>query len=858
MSQATDIYLIESLWPDLKVKRQLGSGLFGSVYEVRTEGLVDQDFNFENLSSQQTGPQEDLSLEAAVRNAGNQLPQPERYAIRVLTLPRSLAAGKELARDLNLSRPQDLAAYYKDLVQGVQEEIRQLQDLQFDSPFLKILDYKALKQLQGPGWHVLIRTEFLPSLSAYKPLEETLYTLQNSEAENPEGLEKTSSGPEAFSPSQALALSRDISQALAALHARNLAYGPLLPSRIFREGDYDYKLGGLPLSGLTGSVLARTGVGAWPAPVKVYLAPELADGYPASPASDIFSLGLLLLQLLSPQDFATYLRTKLSASSGDKQGQAGHLPMPHLEADLPDFAEVLAKATAIDPQDRYTSLEAFQKDLQALGQSLEDYLDKPADNVSRPTSIPQERDLVSPDQEALADQDGEAAEAAEVHNTAFSLGENHTLASDSPFAYQEDTHSQELEVYYQARQDAQTYEGLSAEEAWNAGSIHEPSNDSSHEQVWDPEDFPEDEVGYSPTELESLAARPERREVPEEVAAAREETSKRGQAQATLSENSSTPIVKARPAAKSASDTARAGESTPQDAKDGQRRWLLPLLIILSVAALAALIYFGYLFLQNKQPADVKPQAGLEQSGDQPASPTDSEQPAQADHGQTPEDTSGESLAPAASENNTSSTPETEPSAESDQDLEPEQAVDTDQEGPDQKTSPASDSQDLLQPKEALASLQQITRSLARPLNQVQSIRAQLQTQLTRAWQALLTTQAEKAAEEEATKAETSDEENPEVTTEESRGKTDEPNASEPANEPSVTEEASQAADSQPSEQAAGTTYVVQNGDILYTILYNRYGAYEEVVDRVLAVNPQIENINNLPTGLEIFLPDLD
>ena len=147
MSQATDIYLIESLWPNLKVKRQLGSGLFGSVYEVRTEGLVDQDFNLADQSRPQTGTQEDLSLETAVRNAQNQPPRPERYAIRVLTLPRSLAAGKELARDLNLTQPQDLAAYNKDLVQGVQEEIRQLQDLQFDHPFLKILDYKALKQL---------------------------------------------------------------------------------------------------------------------------------------------------------------------------------------------------------------------------------------------------------------------------------------------------------------------------------------------------------------------------------------------------------------------------------------------------------------------------------------------------------------------------------------------------------------------------------------------------------------------------------------------------------------------------------------------------------------------------------------
>lgn len=864
MSQATDIYLIESLWPDLKVKRQLGSGLFGSVYEVRTEGRDDSD----------------------------------RFAIRVLTLPRSLAAGKELARDLNLSQPQDLAAYYKDLVQGVQEEICQLQDLQFDSPFLKILDYKALKQLQGPGWHVLIRTEFLPSLSAYKPLEETLYALQASDPSRQADLEESASSLEAFSPNQALALSRDISQALTALHAHNLAYGPLLPSRIFRQGTFDYKLGGLPLSGLTGSLLARTGVGAWPVPVKVYLAPELADGYPASPASDIFSLGLLLLQLLSPQDFEVYLRTKISDLSENKEAQAHPLSMPHLQAALPDFAEVLSKATAPDPKDRYASLEDFQEDLQSLGQSLEDYLDAPEDLQDPATSLPEERDLVS---HPLEEQDL-VSQASEDWDLVGRPQEDRDLVSQ--FSEARDLFGQpSKDLADQDEEGEEAYVALGPTVQGQPLDQDMPSAypEAPYQQVRE-EDGGD---GYSPADFERLAVGAEPGEASEAFDPVTEAVHKRGQAYPNRPEaSSSAPRTSTHSVASSSSEPISARELSHKEKTPGQRRWLLSLLITLSVAALAALLYFGYLFLQDKQPESLKPQGSVEESDHAEDSPSAPDPLANADPAQASKTTANETPAPAASKDTSTSettasetpapvaskdTPTSEitasetpvPAASKDaptntpteastklQAIMTEQADKGTQEGSDQKASPATDSQNQVQAEEALASLDQVTGALTKPLKQIQSIRSQLQAQIVKSWQAFRMPQpekrtGEKAAKEETPKEETvkpeeSAEEKPEVGAEKSTEKMQEPTASEATSEPSATEGATQAADPQPSQQPAGTTYVVQNGDILYTILYKHYGAYEAVVDRVLAVNPQIENINNLPTGLEIFLPDLD
>ncbi|MDD7401477.1 MAG: tail protein X [Eubacteriales bacterium] len=773
MSQATDIYLIESLWPDLKVVRQLGSGLFGSVYEVSTEGLVHTD-RPQDLS----GHSGDLSLEDAVELRQTQPASSERYAIRVLTLPRNVAAGQDIARDLGISNPQDLAAYYKDLVQGIQEEIHQLQDLQFDSPFLKILDYKALKQLQGPGWHVLIRTEFLPSLSAYKPLEETLFALQNTDSDLSADLDQSAANLEAFQASEALALSRDISQALSALHAHNLTYGPILPSRIFRQGPYSYKLGGLPISGLIGTIAIRTGPETWPVPLKVYLSPELAQGGPPSQASDIFALGLLLLQLVSPQDFEAYLRRKISPDEADHASPEADLAMPHLQAVLPDFAQALTKATATDPKDRYPSLEEFQKDLQAVGESLEDYIDQQEAEASSDSLVPDIEVSKQENTEEEAEDDTQFVER-EDRNPAMEA------AVPSQALDQPNDREIELEDLAEDLEDASTSQASQAE--------------LSPDSVWTAETYPEDaDVVYRPIEPapldEAIDQKPRRTSIPPD------------------------PPTPDKPSAY-AVDSAK-------DARPSQHRWLLPLLVILCLVALAAVLYVGYIFLR----ADSAGKAPI-------TTPTQQEKTSTSNSGQDQtqlasstesSDPSLKETAPRASsktsEPSTSSVPQIgEVGGQTDQPDQPEQ----------------------VQTEETLESLHELTEKLTRSLRQLQASRKQLGTQLAKSWQAFLASQGgevpsveESQGEEEETQGE-----------EKIRTTSESETSREEVTQTSATVEAA---------KPTGSTYVVQNGDILYTILYRHYGAYEAVVDRVLAVNPQIENINNLPTGLEIFLPDLD
>jgi eukaryotic-like serine/threonine-protein kinase len=90
-----------------------------------------------------------------------------------------------------------------------------------------------------------------------------------------------------------------------------------------------------------------------------YIAPELLAGSPATIASDVYSIGILLYHLVT-----------LDFPSRDTRDEA--IPLSDRRPDLPvSFAWIVSRALAQVPSDRYQSTGEMQKDLVlAIGPAL--------------------------------------------------------------------------------------------------------------------------------------------------------------------------------------------------------------------------------------------------------------------------------------------------------------------------------------------------------------------------------------------------------------------------------------------------------------------------------------------------------
>ncbi len=106
-----------------------------------------------------------------------------------------------------------------------------------------------------------------------------------------------------------------------------------------------------------------------------YMAPEVAEGVPASPASDLYSLGVLLYELLTgnvPYDSDTPISIALKHARD---------PIPSVRAANPGvpkaFEAVIVKALQKEPENRFRSAKAMLNDLRAVREGL---------NLSKPVT----------------------------------------------------------------------------------------------------------------------------------------------------------------------------------------------------------------------------------------------------------------------------------------------------------------------------------------------------------------------------------------------------------------------------------------------------------------------------------------
>lgn len=178
-----------------------------------------------------------------------------------------------------------------------------------------------------------------------------------------------------MTPALALDVTREILEGLAFAHEKGVAHRDLKPANVFllrgRDGSEHVKLLDFGLARVVSAkgaeddevTLTKRGV-VFGTPS--YMSPEQAAGTPADERSDVYSLGVLLFEMLAGRrPFVGETRAEVLR---------GHLadPLPRLASVRPelraheDLVELLDRATAKTPSDRYRDASAMLKALEAL------------------------------------------------------------------------------------------------------------------------------------------------------------------------------------------------------------------------------------------------------------------------------------------------------------------------------------------------------------------------------------------------------------------------------------------------------------------------------------------------------------
>lgn len=167
-----------------------------------------------------------------------------------------------------------------------------------------------------------------------------------------------------LAPDRVHALVTQLARALQAIHAAGIVHGDLTPQNVMLRSD-----GSVVLSdfGIARSLHAETDLVATAAPAErigtpFYLSPEQARGEPVSPASDLYSLGVMLYEMLTGS--RPYHADSLELLLALHQGA----PTPRLPASQSEWQPMLDRLMAKQPAERYPGAAALLADLARLAQ----------------------------------------------------------------------------------------------------------------------------------------------------------------------------------------------------------------------------------------------------------------------------------------------------------------------------------------------------------------------------------------------------------------------------------------------------------------------------------------------------------
>lgn len=267
-------------------------------------------------------------------------------ALKVITVPPN-SSGLEAALSDGMDR-NSASLYFRDCVKELNREIALMSKLKGHSNIVSYEDHDVFQHEDGVGWDILIRMELLTPITRY---------LKDNRI---------------FSHREVVQLGIDLCRALELCQRYDIIHRDIKPANIFLSDAQDFKLGDFGVARVAGAATAAyTRVGTLN-----YMAPEIFAGREYSGSVDIYSLGLVMYQLLNANRMPFYppypepitYAAQERAHARRLGGEA--LPAP---ANTPDvLTRIVLKACAPDPAHRYKDPAVMRHELEAVQSTMAD------------------------------------------------------------------------------------------------------------------------------------------------------------------------------------------------------------------------------------------------------------------------------------------------------------------------------------------------------------------------------------------------------------------------------------------------------------------------------------------------------
>ena len=287
------------------IKKKLGEGSFGKVYRIEREEFGE------------------------VYHA----------ALKIITVPQS-DAEIQAALEEGMS-PSEAEQYFYSMVEDIVREFALMANVKGTAYVVSYEDHEVIRHTQGLGWDILIRMEELTGLLPYAYAHP-------------------------FTRRDIIKLGIHMCQGLELCQKYNIIHRDIKPENIFVSENGDFKLGDFGIA----RTVEKTMSGLSKKGTYNYMAPEVYKGLEYGFSVDIYSLGIVMYRLLNKNrvPFLPPAPQKLTYASREqalaRRMSGDEIPMPVYGYGR--LGEIVLKACAYNPKDRYSSPLQMRQELEAI------------------------------------------------------------------------------------------------------------------------------------------------------------------------------------------------------------------------------------------------------------------------------------------------------------------------------------------------------------------------------------------------------------------------------------------------------------------------------------------------------------